>query len=200
MLRNSLLALSIASLSAISPIMSGEKNKGTYIVGSVGVGAMNDIRFAPSLGGGLATFDSDFSGEIGIGYDFGNIRTDLAYSQTTTPLKGTSAVDVDVTSYFLSASYDWRADKKWQPYIGLGIGASTVDVNLATSVGNTTVTAGDDDILTAKVKLGVTYEASKNIDVFGELWGQGFDDFTIGLIQFTDFTVSGASVGVRVRL
>ena len=65
------------------------KNKGTYIVGSVGVGAMNDIRFAPSLGGGLATFDPDFSGEIGIGYDFGNIRTDLTYSQTTTPLTET---------------------------------------------------------------------------------------------------------------
>ena len=50
---------------------------------------MNDIRFVPSLGGGLATFDPDFSGEIGIGYDFGNIRTDLTYSQTTTPLTET---------------------------------------------------------------------------------------------------------------
>lgn len=71
---------------------------------------------------------------------------------------------------------------------------------MATSVSNTSITAGDDDILTAKLKLGVTYEASNNIDVFGELWGQGFDDFTIGLIQFTDVTVSGASVGVRVRI
>ncbi len=26
------------------------------------------------------------------------------------------------------------------------------------------------------------------------------DDFTIGLIQFTDVTVFGASIGVRVRL
>lgn len=180
--------------------MAAEKTKGTYIVGSVGTGGMNDIRFAPSLGGGLAEFDPDFSGEIGIGYDFGNIRTDLTYSQTTTPLKGTSAVDVDVTSYFLSASYDWRADKKWQPFIGLGIGASTVDVNLATSVGGTIITAGDDDILTAKVKIGVNYEASMNVDIYGELWGQGFDDFTIGLIQFTDVKVSGASVGIRVKL
>ena len=200
MLRNSLLALSIASLSTVPPIMASEKTKGTYIVGSVGTGGMNDIRFAPSLGGGLAEFDPDFSGEIGIGYDFGNIRTDLTYSQTTTPLKGTSAVDVDVTSYFLSASYDWRADKKWQPFIGLGIGASTVDVNLATSVGGTIITAGDDDILTAKVKIGVNYEASMNVDIYGELWGQGFDDFTIGLIQFTDVKVSGASVGIRVKL
>ena len=200
MLKKSLLALSIASLSAVSPSISGEATKGTYIVGSVGSGVMNDIRFSPSLGGGLAEFDPDFSGEIGIGYDFGNIRTDLTYSQTTTPLKGTSTVDVDVTSYFLSASYDWRADKKWQPYIGLGIGASTVDVNLATSVGGTSITAGDDDILTAKVKLGLNYEASRDVDIYGELWGQGFDDFTIGLIQFTDITVSGASVGIRVKL
>ena len=51
--------------------MAAEKTKGTYIVGSVGTGGTNDIRFAPSLGGGLAEFDPDFSGEIGIGYTLG---------------------------------------------------------------------------------------------------------------------------------
>ena len=200
MLRKSLLALSIASLSAISPLAAEEKTKGTYFVGSIGSGVMNDIVFAASLGGGTATFDPGFSGEIGVGYDFGDIRTELTYNSTTTPLAGTTGVDVDVKSFFLSAAYDWRAEKKWQPYIGLGVGSSTVDINLAATVGGTSITAGDDNIATAKFKVGVNYEASEKVDVYGELWGQGFDDFTIGLIQFTDVTVSGVSLGIRMKL
>ena len=200
MLRKSLLALSIASLSAISPLAAEEKTKGTYFVGSIGSGVMNDILFSANLGGGTATFDPGFSGEIGVGYDFGDIRTELTYNSTTTPLAGTTGVDVNVKSFFLSAAYDWRADKKWQPYVGLGVGASTVDINLDATVGGTAVTAGDDNIATAKFKLGVNYEASKDIDVYGEFWGQGFDDFTIGLVEFTDITVSGVSLGIRVKL
>ena len=200
MLKNSLLALSIASLSAISPSIAEEKAKGTYFVGSIGAGAMNDIKFSANLGGGTATFDPGFSGEIGVGYDFGNIRTDFTYNSTTTPLAATTGVDVQVNSFLLSAAYDWRADKKWQPYVGLGVGSSTIDINLATTVGGTSITAGDDNIATAKLKVGVNYEASENMDVYGELWGQGFDDFTIGLIQFTDVSVSGVSLGVRVKL
>ena len=200
MLRTSLLALSIASLSAITPLAAEEKTKGTYFVGSIGSGVMNDIVFSANLGGGTATFDPGFSGEIGVGYDFGDIRTEFTYNSTNTPLEGFTNVDVDVKSFFLSAAYDWRAEKKWQPYIGLGIGSSTVDINLAATVGGTSLTAGDDNIATAKFKLGVNYEASDSMDVYGELWGQGFDDFTIGLIQFTDVSVSGVSLGIRVKL
>ena len=200
MLRNSLLGLSIASLAFISPLKAEEKTKGTYFIGSIGSGVLNDITFAATLGGGTATFDPGFSGEIGVGYDFGDIRTEFTYNSTTTPLEGFTNVDVDVKSFFLSAAYDWRAEKKWQPYIGLGIGSSTIDINLAATVGGTSLTAGDDNISTAKFKVGVNYEASDSMDLYGELWGQGFDDFTIGLIQFTDVTVSGVSLGIRVKL
>ena len=200
MFKKSLLALSIASLSAITPLTAEEKNKGVYFVGSIGAGQMNDIVFSAALGGGTAEFDSGFSGEIGVGYDFGSLRTEFSYNSTNTPLNGVTDVDVDVKSFLLSASYDWRSDKKWQPYIGAGVGSSTIDLNLGATVGGTTLTAGDDNITTVKLKAGVNYEASENIDVYGEIWGQGFDDFTIGLIQFTDVSVSGASLGLRVKL
>ena len=109
-------------------------------------------------------------------------------------------MDVQVNSFLVSAAYDWRAEKKWQPYVGLGVGSSTIDINLATTVGGTSITAGDDNIATAKLKLGVNYEASEDMDIYGELWGQGFDDFTIGLVTFTDVSVSGVSLGFRVKL
>ena len=200
MFKKSLLALSIASLSAITPLTAEEKNKGVYFIGSIGAGRMNDIEFSAALGGGTAEFDAGFSGEIGVGYDFGSLRTEFSYNSTNTPLDGVTDVDVDVKSFLLSAAYDWRSDKKWQPYIGAGVGSSTIDLNLGATVGGTTLTAGDDNITTFKLKAGVNYEASEDIDVYGEIWGQGFDDFTIGLIQFTDVSVSGASIGLRVKL
>tara|TARA_B100000900_G_C20503382_1_gene684756 strand:- start:144 stop:746 length:603 start_codon:yes stop_codon:yes gene_type:complete len=200
MFRKSLLALSIASLSAITPLTAEEKNKGVYFVGSIGSGRMNDIEFSAALGGGKAEFDAGFSGEIGVGYDFGSLRTEFSYNSTNTPLDGVTDVDVDVKSFLLSAAYDWRSDKKWQPYLGAGVGSSTIDLNLGTTLGGTTLTAGDDNITTVKLKAGVNYEASDDIDVYGEIWGQGFDDFTIGLIQFTDVSVSGVSLGLRVKL
>ena len=200
MLKKSLLAISIASLSAITPLKAEEKNKGVYFLGSIGAGRMNDIEFSAALGGGTAEFDAGFSGEIGVGYDFGSLRTEFSYNSTNTPLDGVTDVEVDVKSFLLSAAYDWRSDKKWQPYIGVGVGSSTIDLNLGATVGGTTLTAGDDNITTVKLKAGVNYEASEDFDVYGEIWGQGFDDFTIGLIQFTDVSVSGASLGLRVKL
>jgi len=199
MFRKFLLALSAASITAISPLTAEEKQKGTYIIGSIGTGKMNDIEFAANLGGGTAQFEPGFSGEIGVGYDFGSLRTEFTYNSLTTALEGAQNVNVDVTSYLVSAAYDWRSDKKWQPYIGAGVGSSTIDVNLGTTVGGTTVTAGDDSITTVKLRAGVNYDVSKDFDFYGELWSQGFDDFTIGLIQFTNVSTSGASLGIRVK-
>ena len=90
--------------------------------------------------------------------------------------------------------------KKWQQYFGFGIGSSTVDVTAAATVGATAFTVGDENIATAKFRLGISYEASENMDMYAETWGQSFDDFTIGALEFTDITKSGVSLGIRVKL
>ena len=100
----------------------------------------------------------------------------------------------------VSAAYDWRADKKWQPYISAGIGQSTIEVDLAQTIGNVAVVVDDDNITAVKIKAGVNYEATKVLDIYGELWGQAFDDFTIGTLQFVDCGMTGVSLGLRYKL
>ena len=204
MFRNSLAAISVASLATFLPLNAEEKSKGVYFVGSIGSGQMADIDIAANLGGGKFDFEPGFSGEVGIGYDFGSFRTEFSYNATNTDMdtvQGTAVdVGVDAKSYLLTAAYDWRSDKQWQPYIGGSFGTSTIDVDLATTVGSVNVTVGDDNISTFKLKLGVNYEASEDLDVYGELWGQAFDDFTIGALQFVDCGMGGASIGLRVKL
>ena len=202
MLRKALTSLSLLSIAAFTPLNAEEK--GTYFVGSIGSGQMADIDIAASLGGGDFEFDSGFSGEFGIGYDFGKLRTEFTYNATDTDLtkvQGTTTdIGVDVSTWMVSAAYDWRADKKWQPYVGAGIGKSTIEVNLAQTIGNVAVVVDDDNITAFKFKAGVNYEASENIDVYGELWGQAFDDFTIGALEFEDCGMTGVSLGLRYKL
>ena len=204
MFKRSLAALSIASIALLNTVNAEEKEKGIYFVGAVGAGQMADIDIVPSLGGGQFEFDSGFSGDIGIGYDFGDIRTEFTYNSTNTDLsvvQGTAVdVGVDVSSFFLSAAYDFRAAKKWQPYVSAGIGSSEISINLARTVGNVNLTVGDDNITSVLGKVGINYKASDNVDVFGEGWVQAYSDFVIGALTFKDTGMTGASIGLRVKL
>ena len=202
MLKKGLTSLALASIASISPINAEEK--GTYFVGSIGYGQMAEIDIAANLGGGEFEFDSGFSGEFGIGYDFGKFRTEFTYNGTNTDLTTvqgvTTDIGVDVTTWMVSAAYDFRADKKWQPYLSAGIGKSTIEVDLAQTIGNVAVVVDDDDITSAKIKFGVNYESTENLDIYGEVWGQGFDDFTIGTLEFEDCGMTGVSLGLRYKL
>lgn len=202
MLKKALTSLSLLSMTAFTPLIAEEK--GAYFVGSIGYGQMQDIDIAASLGGGEFNFDTGFSGEFGIGYDFGKIRTEFTYDATNTDLTTvqgvTTDIGVDVSTWMVSAAYDWRSDKKWQPYLGAGVGQSTIEVDLAKTIKSVAVVVDDDNITSFKFKAGVNYAADENLDVYGELWGQTFDDFTIGTLQFEDCGMAGISLGLRFKL
>ena len=201
-MKKSIASLALASAVSFTPV--GAEEKGTYFVGSIGAGQMADIDIAASLGGGDFEFDSGFSGEFGIGYDFGKFRTEFSYNATNTDLTAVQGVStdigVDVSTWMVSAAYDWRADKKWQPYVSAGIGQSTIEVDLAQTIGSVAVTVDDDNITAFKFKAGVNYEATEDLDIYGEFWGQAFDDFTIGTLEFEDCGMSGVSIGLRYKL
>ena len=205
MLKNFLAAFSIASLTAIAPSYTEEaKTKGVYFVGSVGLGQMADINIHSSDGGGQMQFDPGFAGDIGIGYDFGPVRTQFIYNSTNsdlTNIQGTAVnVGVDSSSYLFEGAIDFRDGKDWQPYIGLGVGQSKINVTLASTVGNVNLTVGDDSITSVIGRLGVTYKASEKVDVYAEGWALAYDDFTIGTVEFFGCGMTGASAGLRIRL
>ena len=202
MLKKSITSFALASLASLTPL--GAEEKGTYFVGSIGAGQMADIDIAASLGGGDFEFDPGFSGEFGIGYDFGKFRTEFTYNGTNTDLTTVQGfvtdIGVDVSTWMISGAYDWRADKKWQPYLSAGIGQSTIKVDLARTVGSVAVVVDDDNITSVKIKAGVNYEATEDVDIYGEVWSQAFDDFTIGTLEFEDCGMTGVSFGFRYKL
>ena len=194
---------SIFGSAAIADSMSDEASKGLYVTLGGGVGRMMDIDIDGTLGGGQFEFDSGFSGDAGIGYDFGSIRTEFNYNALNTDLSKvqTAAVDVgvNISSWFISAAYDFRSGKTWQPYLSAGLGKSVIDVELATTVGSVSVTAGDDDITTFLGKAGLTYALNDRFELYGEGWLQRYEDFSIGTLTFTDTATTGLSLGTRIK-
>ena len=203
--RSSLLAAGLAATSLFTPSFAGEDRKGFYITGSVGIADIYDIDISSTLGGGSFQFDPGFNGEVGAGYAWGNgLRTEFSYNSLNSDMKsiqGASvSIPVDVTSWFVTGAYDFRQGKKWQPYVSGSIGTSNIDVEVATTIGSVAVTVGDDEVTTLAGKLGMTYEASEKVDIYGEGWIHSYDDFTIGAISFTDCVSTGLSVGLRVKI
>tara|TARA_Y100001968_G_scaffold330679_1_gene383227 strand:+ start:1201 stop:1821 length:621 start_codon:yes stop_codon:yes gene_type:complete len=203
-LRKKLLAVSFLFSSAFTPAAFAEsdKEKGFYGLMGVGIGRHVDIDISAASGGGQILFDSGFTGDFGVGYDWGSIRTELAYNYIQNDVSSvqgySSNVGVEFSSVFLSAYYDFRADKDWQPFVGIGFGSTQITATSSYS-GDVSLSAGDDNIVSAKVALGVTYRANDRVDVFGELWGTGYDDFTIGTFTYSDCGVGGLSVGARFK-
>lgn len=163
-MKKGITSLALASIASLAPINVNAEEEGAYFIGSIGSGQMADIDIAANLGGGEFEFHSGFSGELGIGYDFGKLRTELTYNELNTDLTTvqgvTKDIGLDVTTWMVSAAYDWRADKKWQPYLTARIGSSTIEVDLARTIGSVAIIVDDDNISTVKIKAGVSYEAT----------------------------------------
>tara|TARA_Y100001968_G_scaffold79156_1_gene70448 strand:+ start:119 stop:742 length:624 start_codon:yes stop_codon:yes gene_type:complete len=197
----------IASVIALSSLsipesIAREKQKGFYANIGAGYARHIDISIDSASGGGKIKFDPGFAGDIGVGYDFGSIRTELGYnfiSNDVSSVQGYgSTVGVEFKSLFLTAFYDFRADKKWQPYVGLGIGATEITAT-SSYAGNISLSAGDDNITSAVFKAGVSYHANEQMDIYGEVWGQAYDDFTIGSYIYSDCGVGGMTLGARLK-
>ena len=205
MFNKTFITLSAVSLAFLNPLKAEEK--GLYLFGSAGTSQINDIDYPASLGGIKEEFDYGFSPDLGVGYDFGNFRTEASYNIINSDTKKIGGVEVtgydtEIKSFFLSAAYDFRADKKWQPYVGIGVGKSEVETSL--SVSGTKVSASVDDLTSVKFKVGVNYEASDNMDIYGELYRATLEDVSVtsGGTTYTleDSSANGISVGIRYKL
>ena len=146
------------------------------------------------LGGG-------FAGEVGAGYDFGPVRTELTYSYTNATLNNVTATalgvsgsssisngNVNTNSVLVSAYLDIPTNSRWVPYLGGGVGYTNVGW-----------AAGSQGVLGYHGKVGLSYLASKSTDVFAEGIYQGTSGFTVNEMNYDPLGSWGARVGARLR-
>jgi len=141
--------------------------------------AASDYHFSDQFSGG-------FSGEIGVGVDFGAVRSELSYSYERSQLKSYSDSSgsyaysggrQDSGSLLLSAYWDIPTNSRWTPYVGGGIGygwQNQGDSSDATASYSGYSTGG----FGWQAKAGVSYGLSASSDLFAEVVYRGLSGFS----------------------
>jgi opacity protein-like surface antigen len=172
-------AAAVAAATISAPAMADDK--GIYALGSLGV-SQTDID--------VVSVDESFNFEIGLGYDFGNdVRTELTweknYLSSLTSQGVTVNSDASFDSFLVSLYKDFSNESKVTPFIGAGVGS--------TSVNDTSNTW--DSAFTYALSVGASYEASENTDLYAKVQTLYASPKSAGF-NFDSNAVS-AKVGVR---
>ncbi len=162
------------------------------------------------LGGG-------FSGDVGVGYDFGALRAELTYGYSRASLNAVGAANpigfgafgivpftnnvsgiINKNDVLASLYYDIETNSRWTPYIGGGIGYT----NLSTpsfSLNGFPTNSVNKGLFGWQAKVGVSYAMSYNSDVYIEGVYQGAGGYSSENLTFDAFNSFGGKIGFRYR-
>ena len=206
--------IGVASL-ASSAVNAEESENKMYITGAVG------RNFPMERHNKGAEFDYDertdpgMSGEVGIGYDFGALRIEATYSldysklddyyksSTKTTYKYLSGGDSKKQSIFLSGYWDIFRNSRWTPYVGGGIGYSTLNVERVSDY-SATYNSYDPTVFAYQLKAGVSCAATSDVTIFLEGVFRSTDRFDTndGYYEWDNesWRSFGGQLGVRISL
>jgi opacity protein-like surface antigen len=148
-----------------------------------------------------------FSGEVGVGYDFGAIRTELTYGYTNNSLNsvttngfGTPGASGSINRNDILASIylDIPTHSRWTPYIGGGIGYTNVGTPNF-NIGSFNSGSANRGLFGYQAKVGVSYAASRSTDLFLEGVYSGASGFSSNNVNYGSLNEWGAKLGVRFR-
>ena len=150
---SALAAASVGLQLAALPAVAGDE--GIYALGSLGV-SQTDAE--------AVSFDEGFSAQLGLGYDFGNdIRVEATWERdnidSATVVGYTIDTDTTTDTYLFSVYKDFSNSTKLTPFIGGGIGSTSVNED------NFSWDSG----FTYALSLGASYELSENLDAYGKV-------------------------------
>lgn len=162
------------------------------------------------LGGG-------FSGDVGVGYDFGALRAELTYGYSRSSLNAVGAANpigfgafgivpftdnvsgvINKNDLLVSLYYDIETNSRWTPYIGGGVGYT----NLSTpsfSFNGVPTNSVNKGLFGWQAKVGVSYAMSYNSDVYLEGVYQGAGGYSTENVSFDAFNSFGGKIGFRYR-
>ena len=157
-----------------------EYPSGMYGTVNLGSAQASDILV---IGQGTIESDSGFSFEGSLGYDFGKrFRVDVSYTSSSPGFDGAALGIADgeyeVGSFMLNGYLDFPIeDTKWEPFIGIGIGTSEIDVeDICVAAANTDCT---DSVFTLGLTGGVSYALNPSTSILGKVTYLGFGDIEI---------------------
>jgi len=184
--------------------------QGTGLYATIGLGAgwpqSQSTNYVQPLNGRYI-YRGGFAGDVGIGYDFGALRTEITYAFNSNPNPlldydgGTLDIDgsqVRLNSGYVSAYWDIPITPRIIPYIGGGIGGSNYSFG-AGSIDGVAYKANGVGTFAYQAKAGVSYVVNRQADLFVEGVYQGAAGFNLNGECYGPLNVWGAKAGLRWR-
>ncbi len=232
-------ALLAASIGSIGIAHAGDDDKPWYIGGSINASDIGDINTTSTaqLAGVSRTIDIGNDDDIGFGIKVGKVITkstngnefnlELSHSEVNNDTEslvfnGNSFVGAAVEGQVETRTTLLRALYKFEtgaidPYIGLGLGQTDLDVDVryGGSVGTNTgsqppFTSGGDSVFAIQYRIGGEWGISEKVGVFLEYTRTEVDDVDFSRIgggpgglatttQTGDFEIDSVNIGVNFR-
>jgi opacity protein-like surface antigen len=185
-----------------------------YVTGAVGVN-WPIARVATGEAGSFTEFSNPgFSTEIGLGYDLKPARLELTYALDVSRLRGYNSVSNQYYEYnrgghtaknsaFASLYWDLLPGKRLSPYIGGGIGISSLDVRGFSEPGYD-YEGYTKSLFAYQAKAGIAYAIDSKSKIYAEAVFRGTSGYNTydGFNDWHDpsFPSWGGQVGVRLGL
>jgi OmpA-OmpF porin, OOP family len=162
-------------------LAAADVNKGPYIAADGGVVWTSNQNFGPGAGTPV-TYDIGFGVGAQVGYAFGGPRVEFEYNyrynkaDTIGSADGTVAAtgNLRASSYLVNFLYDFDTGSKWVPYLGVGLGASSVHANNiqpSAPVSSGSFLNGGSTELAGQFIVGVDFMASEHVGLFLDFRG-----------------------------
>ena len=163
-----------------------------------------------------ADIDSSFGYDIEFGKKIENWRLGLSYTHTSPKQSSVTATTggvgatasispkptYDVDAIMFNVYRDFPKDGKFSPYVGVGLGSTSIEMQTyTTTVAGTDVTVTDDgrSLFTWDVKAGVTYELSEKTDLYGEFSYGSTSSFDEDGINYDGIKSAQIGAGVKFK-
>lgn len=195
--------------------------KGPYATVSAGASWPQPIRYDDSRLGpllpieGTVQVDPGFALDVGVGYDFGSLRSELTVVHRQGSIRqsswtvGAYALEarpstslVTSNSVFASLYLDVPVNDRLVPYVGGGLGYTNVtssSTDLTLGAVSQSVGGGSNGGLGYQAKAGLAYRSSPRSDLFAEAVYQGSPAVSRDTLERSALNSWGCRFGVRYR-
>ena len=209
-----LIYTAISSSLFISQTKADDK-KGFYLTIGGGLAAIQDSEWDDRRGStaysGELQHDSGFSGELGVGYDYGRSSIEITWARNSGDLDAISvdqagiavAVSGGVTQdgVFVTGLYELieNTDSKITPYIGAGVGINKTEWDNITVAGSN-VGGGWVSNVAGQVKVGTAVKMSETNDLYLEGVYSLQGGYTVDNFEYGSVNTWGIRTGFKFRI
>ncbi|MBO9473612.1 MULTISPECIES: outer membrane protein [unclassified Shimia] len=134
-----------------------------------------DLSYGVSVGRNITSFGNGLSlrGEVELSYRSNDVNA-VDFSGNGAGNEANPGGDISATYLLGNLIVDVETSSKFTPYFGGGLGVGFFDQNI--SYGNGVTIRGDDEVFTAQLIAGTSYEINDQVSLFGDVrYTRGFD-------------------------